>query len=80
MVESREHDVAVRELGRLAFLHNHVPHRRRHQLRLLPPRGVFVLLARTAGGGSDGMESKVGVLREEEDEPLADGTGTAQDT
>ncbi len=78
-VQPAEDDVAVGELARLALAHDelaYVAHRR----GLLPPHGVPVLLAGRSRRGPDGVQDEVRVLRQQQDEALADGAGATQDT
>lgn len=77
-VQAGEDNVAVRKLGGLALAHDEVA-KGAHGRGLLPADGIAVFLAGGAGGGADCDELEVGVLREEENEALADGAGAAKD-
>ena len=77
-VEPAKDDVAVAKLGRLALPHHHVGDVA-HGPGLLPPDGILVLLARGARRRANGVQLEVRVLREEEDEALADGAGAPED-
>lgn len=78
-IQSAEYDVTLRELARLALLHNQVAHGA-HGRRLLPLDGIAVLLACGLGRGADGNKLEEGVVLEQEDEALAYGAGGTEDT
>jgi hypothetical protein len=78
-IQPAENNVAVLELRGLALADNHLGDVLADGRGLLPPHGIAVLLAGGPRGGADGVELERGVLREEEDEALADRAGAAED-
>lgn len=76
-VKTAEHNVAVAELRGLALADDEVGDGA-HGRGLLPPHGIAVFLASRAGRGADSDELEVWVLRQKQDETLADGAGAAE--
>jgi hypothetical protein len=79
-VESREDKVTVAELISPAIAQDQIAKPLRHSRSLLPSDSIFVFLAGRAIRCANGVQLEERVVREEENESLADGTGGAQDT
>lgn len=73
VVQTTKHNLALHELLRDAFFHDEVFREIRDRGRLLPFDNLTVDVPYGAGGGADGVHDEVGVLGEEDEEPLADG-------
>lgn len=78
-VEAREDNVGVAKLVGLARADDKVLDCLWHAHALLPAHDVLVGLAGRAGRGVEGRDAEVGVCREEADEALANGAGSAGD-
>lgn len=78
-VQTAKDNVALQELAGLALLHDQVGDLA-HGGGLLPPHGILVLLSGRSRRGTDGVEDKVRVVLEQEDEALANGAGSTQHT
>jgi hypothetical protein len=79
-VQSGEDKVTVLELLGRALAQNEVAQLLRHGRGLLPADGILVLLSKRTLGGTDSMELQEGMVRQQQNEALADRTGGTEHT
>ena len=79
-IKARENNSTILEEFRFAFVDCHVPDDRWDRTGLLPCYCLRVTFARRSRGSTQSMDHEIGMLREEKDEALSDGSCCSQDT